>query len=149
LADPAFVEYWLGSGTRPIPQVRVSGEAAGAFTVAVRSQVALAELPANLRNLLPGDLDIRQVIAWEKPDSQGNRQGTVAVDIFGAPVKLEGIVGLTKREAGQCEQRYVVELQATVPLFGGRIEQAAAGLVRHLLDDERNAMLNALASTNP
>jgi hypothetical protein len=154
LADPSLVAETLiepgpgadGAATPPLKaHVDVTGEADGAFTVAIRRTMPAAGLPDHVRALLPGGLDMRQTIAWDVPAADRSRRGTVAIEIMGAPVRLTGTVVLAPVHSS-CEERYDVELRAMIPFVGAKLEQAAAPLVQRTLEAERDAILARLAA---
>jgi hypothetical protein len=147
LADPGFVRQWMGDLARPAtPQIAVTGAPPGPFTVSIRAQLPASELPTQARHLVPGALDVRQVAQWEAVSDDGTRQGSVALDIVGVPLKLSGHAVLAPLEDSECELRYAIDLTSSIPLLGTRIEQAAAQVVRQGLDAERQAMRARLAA---
>ena len=113
--------------------VDVVGDPAGAFTVTARRGLPTDDIPAHVRPFVGQQLDVRQIEAWEAP-SGGERHGTVAVEITGAPVRLTGTMVLAPAGDGASTLTYDGELKASIPLFGAAVEQAAgqaieAGLV--------------------
>jgi uncharacterized protein YndB with AHSA1/START domain len=145
LADSRFLEAWLAADQATGATATVAGSPPGPFTVSIRRTVPVHDLPAQFRHLLPRGLEVRQVNVWDLADTTGRRQGTVAVDIVGAPLKLAGTVTLIPRGDQECEQRYTIDLGSTIPIVGARIEQAAAEVIQHSLDVERTTMLTYLA----
>ncbi len=142
LADPAYVhEKVAASGARD-PQVDVVPGEHGAFTVTVRRSLPTDQIPANLRGFVGSHLDVRQVEVWAGPDADGSRRGTVAVEIAGAPVRMTGTLALAPGGDGSGDGTatttvtYDGELKASVPLFGGAVEDAAARAIRSTLAQE-------------
>jgi len=144
LADQSFIDAWLAGEPTFARSASVAGTPPGAFTVSIRRRIPVGDLPPQLRQLMPRGLDVRQVNAWEAVGSDGVRRGTSAVDILGAPVKLTGTMALVPKGDEECEQRYAIDLQATVPMMGAKIEQAAAHVIQRALDTEKAAMLARL-----
>jgi Protein of unknown function (DUF2505) len=149
LADESFVRWRAERSGGPggeVQQVDVTGDAAGAFTVAVRRTLPTDQIPAHVRSLVGGGLEIRQAEAWES-EHDGVRRGTVSLEIAGAPVRLTGTVRLAPDSPGDSGedgdgvtlQTYEGEVRASVPLFGGAIEEAAADAVRTALAAEERA----------
>ncbi len=146
LADESFVRWRAersGSPGGAVQQVDVAGDAAGAFTVAVRRTLPTDQIPAHVRSFVGGGLELRQAEAWEA-EHDGARRGTVSLEIAGAPVRLTGTVTLTPDGAeggapGGTVQTYEGEVRASVPLFGSAIEEAAADAVRTALAAEERA----------
>jgi hypothetical protein len=144
LAESGFVRAWAEREAAVEARVSVTGAPPGPFTVSVRAELPVTDLPAQVRPLMPGGLDVRMVHMWEAAGADGERRGTVAIDIMGAPLRLGGAVALAPVGPRECEQRYTLELAASIPLFGARIEQAAVPVVRQALEAERKAMVDWL-----
>jgi hypothetical protein len=153
LADPGFYRAAMarGPGGKDLVagDVQVTGSAAGAFSVAIRRTMAAPALPEQIRAYLPGGLDIRQVNAWDRAGSDGQRRGTVTMDIVGAPVHLRGTIELAPRGEEACELTHLTRLRATVPFVGATIEQAAAPTIRAGLKAERDELFARLAAVTP
>jgi hypothetical protein len=137
LADPEYVHQKVRASGALEQHVDVTGSADGAFTVTTRRALPTDQIPAHLRSLVGNRIDVRQVEAWEAPDADGARVGTVVVEIAGAPVRLSGRTSLTGTAAGSTTVAYDGDLRASVPLFGSAIEQATAGAVRSALEVEQ------------
>jgi hypothetical protein len=146
LADEEFVRWRAarsgGEGAR-VEQVDVTGSEDDGFVVVVRRTLPTAQIPAHVRSFVGGELEIRQAEAWE-PERDGERSGTVSLEITGAPVRLTGTVTLAPDGTGSA-QTYTGEVKASVPLFGRAIEEAAVGAVRSALAAEQAATLERLA----
>ena len=138
LADPEYVHQKVRASGALEQHVDVTGSADGAFTVTTRRALPTDQIPAHLRSLVGNRIDVRQVEAWEAPDADGARVGTVVVEIAGAPVRLSGRTSLTGTAAGSTTVAYDGDLRASVPLFGSAIEQATAGAVRSALEVEQD-----------
>jgi len=148
LADEPFVRWRAERSGGPgaqVEQVDVTGTAADGFTLAVRRTLPTDQIPAQVRSFVGGRLEIRQAEAWE-PERDGVRTGTVSLEITGAPVRLTGTVRLAPgADPGTTVQTYAGEIKASVPLFGGAIEAAAADAVRAALAAEERAGQEHLA----
>ncbi|MCB7137150.1 DUF2505 domain-containing protein [Cellulosimicrobium marinum] len=141
LADESFVRWRAERSGGPgasVELVDVTGEAAGSFTVVVRRTLPTDQIPSHVRAFVGGRLEIRQAEAWE-PEGDDVRAGTVSLEITGAPVRLTGTVRLRAAPDGTTVQSYDGEVKASVPLFGGAIEEAAAEAVRTALSAEEDA----------
>lgn len=134
-ADPVYVRAKIRASGAEDLQVDVTPGEDGAFTVTTRRALPTDQIPANVRAFVGSSLEVRQVEAWEPAAADGTRRGTVAVEIAGAPVRLTGTVALAGTGAAST-LTYDGELKANVPLFGGAVEQAAAGAVRGALQAE-------------
>ncbi|MDR1799884.1 MAG: DUF2505 domain-containing protein [Bifidobacteriaceae bacterium] len=126
-------------------EAMVAGSAAGGFTVTVRRTMAADQLPARVRGLLPGGLEIRQAVAWEPPEPDGSRVASVAGEIPGAPVHMAGTAELTPTAQGS-QMDFQADVKAAVPLLGHSIEEAAVPAIKRVLDAEHAQALKELAN---
>ena len=129
LADEEFVAAKVRASGALSQQVDVVGSSEEAFTVTTRRQMPTTGIPTHFRSLVGTSLEVRQVEAWEAPE-QGERRGTVVVEITGAPVRMTGTMRLTPEPDGGTTHRFEGELKASVPLFAAAVEEATAGAVR-------------------
>ncbi|KGM11019.1 DUF2505 domain-containing protein [Cellulomonas bogoriensis] len=138
LADEDFVTQKVRSTGATWQQVDVVGGAAESFTVTTRRQLPTTDIPAQFRSLVGSNLEVRQVEAWEAPET-GVRRGTVVIEIAGVPVRLSGRMRLEPAAEGGTLHRVDGELKASIPLFGAAVEQATAGAVREAFAAEARA----------
>lgn len=146
LADERFVrwrsERTVGAGTPgggTVAQADVTGSTRNGFTVVVRRTLDTDQIPAQARALVGNSLEIRQAEAWEA-EADGQRLGTLSVEIIGAPVRISGTVRLASLPDGAgTSLTYDGDVRATVPLFGTVVEDAAARAVRTALEAEAEA----------
>lgn len=124
LADEAFQERKLVATHATSYDIEVTGDTSGAFTVSTRRTLPTDDVPDVARRFVGPTIDVRQVEAWEAPDADGARAGTVVVEIAGAPVRLSGTLNLVPDGEGTVEVM-TGELKASVPFIGGRLEEAA------------------------
>lgn len=141
LADPAFVEEKVRSSGALTQHVDVVGDVTRDFTVTTRRSMPTDGIPPQFRGFVGSTLEIRHAEAWEAPspdDAPGERRGTIAVEIVGAPVRYTGRLHLAPVENGT---DVVVdgELKSTIALFASAVEQAAAGAVRAAIEAEQEA----------
>ncbi len=115
-----------------------------AFTITTRRRMPTDQVPASFRSLVGQSLDVRLVEAWEAPQPDGSRVGTLALDIAGAPVRVNGRMALRPTGEGTV-QSFTGDITASVPLFGRPIEKAAAGAVDKVLAVERAIGVEFLA----
>lgn len=149
LADPGYARARVEASGAAVEQADVTGTADAAFTVATRRSVPTDQIPAHARSFVGSTLEVRQVEAWEAPEGDGSRQGTVVVEISGTPVRLTGTVTLDTDGTGGTGGSvltYDGELKASIPLFASAVEQAAAGAVRSALEAEQAAGARWLAA---
>ncbi len=141
LATEAFVRWRaqriIPAGENAQLEVSVTGTADGPFTVVVLGELPSDRLPSQARSFVGSTVRIRQVESWEA-EQNGRRDGTIAVDVVGTPVRLRGTVTLAPSPEGTV-QAYTGELKAGIPLLGGKIEKAAAGPIRSVLAAQESA----------
>jgi Protein of unknown function (DUF2505) len=91
-------------------------------------------LPPLVQTMVPGNLVIErtETIRLTVP---GGYEGTVDVQVPGAPVNAAGRMRLRDSPAGS-EFAVYADVTVSVPLFGGRIEETVAEQVRNLLAAE-------------
>lgn len=116
-----------------------------AFTVTTRRRLPTDQVPARFRSLVGQSLDVRVVEAWEAAGADGARAGTLSIDIAGVPVRVTGRMLLTPSPQGTV-QSLSGDITASVPLFGGPIEKAAAGAVDQVTAVERRVGLEHLTA---
>lgn len=146
LADPVYVRAKVRASGAEELHVDVTPGDEGAFTVTTRRSLPTDQIPPNVRAFVGSSLEVRQAEAWERPGPDGERRGTVAVEIVGAPVRLTGTVALTADGAAS-RITYDGELKAHVPLFGAAVEEAAARAVRGALQAEEAVAREWVATT--
>lgn len=148
LADPVYVRAKVRAGGAEVLHLDVTPGEDGAFTVTTRRALPTDLIPPNVRGFVGSRLEVRQVEAWEAPGPDGTRNGTVAVEIAGAPVRLTGTVALAGTDGGS-RITYTGELKANVPLFSAPVEEAAAKAVRRALEAEEAVAREWVRTTEP
>ena len=138
LSNPDYVHAKVRASGALEQHVDITGSPDAAFTVSTRRSLPTDQIPAHLRSFVGNRIDVRQVEAWEAPADDGSRIGTVVLDIAGAPVRLSGRTRLVPAGPDSTTVTYDGDLKATVPLFGGAIENATAGAVRAALEVEQD-----------
>ena len=81
------------------------------------------QVPDFVRTFVGQTLTVVQVDDWQPATPDGSREGTVVVEIKGAPVRLAAAMTLRADGAGT-RQTIDGDVKASVPLIGGRIEKA-------------------------
>lgn len=144
LGNPAFIDAKLRDAGASPEQVTVTPGAGGLTTIAVRSRIPTAAIPAHLRTFVGVHLDVRQVEVWEEADA-GGRRATFAVEIVGAPVRMTGTITLLPDEAGGCIETFDGVVKASIPIFGSAVENATAGAFHDAVAAEERASHDWLA----
>lgn len=124
LADPAFVERKCDAMGALDRSAEISGDSTGSFTATSSRTMPTDDFPDFARKMVGDTVKIKQVDAWEAPDADGSREGTVTVEIAGAPLKVTGQMSLRPDGAGTV-QTVDAELKASIPIIGGKLEKAA------------------------
>lgn len=129
LADPAFndaVSQRMGAVSHTTDVV---GDPSGAFTVTTVRTLPTDDFPDVARKFVGATVDVREVDTWEAAAQDGSRDGRIAVEIVGAPLRLNGTLRL--RPEGDATVEVVEgDLKASVPLVGGALERAAEPAIR-------------------
>jgi len=115
----------------------VSISAQGDRTVIVSSRdLPTDDFPAFVKGLVGDTLAITETQDWGPPGTDGTRQGTLTIDIAGAPIDLDGTLSLAAAGHGSVES-VQGDLKARIPMFGGQIEKAAAPAIESAINIER------------
>lgn len=137
LADTGFVEEKLRASGALSHHANVVGDPDRGFTVTTRREMPTDSIPPQFRTFVGSTLEVRHVEAWE-PLLDGERKGSVVLEILGAPVRFTGRLRLGPEGDGSAVA-VEGELKASLPLFASALEEAAAGAVRGALDAEQSA----------
>ncbi len=124
LADQAFVERKCDRMGALQRSVEMSGDVTGPFTATSSRTMPTTDFPDVARKFVGETVTIKQVDAWQAPEADGSREGTVDVEIMGAPLRVKGTMRLSPSGTGTL-QTVDGELKASVPLIGGSLEKAA------------------------
>lgn len=143
LADHEFVEAKLRASGALSQHANVVGEPDRGFTVTTRREMPTDSIPPQFRSFVGSTLEVRHVEAWE-PLTDGERKGSVVLEIVGAPVRFTGRLRLAAADTDPGDGTGAVvevdgDLKASIPLFAAALEQAAADAVRGALDAEERA----------
>lgn len=134
LTDPAFQDRKLGQTGALSWQVEVRPEAGGAVLTSTRA-LPTDQVPDAFRSLIGSQISIAQTETWGPAAPNGDRTGTLLIEVAGAPIKMTATLSLSASGSGTVEL-VDGELKARVPLVGGRIERAAEPAVRAAIDAE-------------
>jgi Protein of unknown function (DUF2505) len=95
----------------------------GSAAIRTSRTMPTEQVPDFIRTFVGQTLTVLQVDDWQPPAADGSREGTVVVEIKGAPVRLAAAMTL-RPDAGGTRETIDGDLKASVPLLGGRIEKA-------------------------
>lgn len=85
--------------------------------------------PSFVRTMVGHTLTAKETQEWGPSTQDGARHGKLTVHIVGAPITLHGTLVLTPGGQGAVEN-IEGDLRASIPIFGGKVEQAAAPAIR-------------------
>ncbi|GAB3593347.1 DUF2505 domain-containing protein [Angustibacter peucedani] len=135
LLDPAFQDR-VCTETGAIDHSVDVEEAGGGATITTTRKLPSDDLPDFVKKFVGDTLDVMRVDHWGPAGADGGRQGTVVVEITGAPVRLKGEIVMTA-EGGGTVERVDGELKASLPLIGGKVEKAAEPAMRAAITKEQ------------
>ena len=92
--------------------------------------------PDFVKSMVGATLAVTETQDWGPPGPDGGRQGTITVDLGGAPLDLVGVLSLAPAGEGSLES-IDANLKAKIPLIGGKIEKAAAPAIESAIRVER------------
>jgi hypothetical protein len=139
LVDRSFQERVCAATGALRYEVQVEQDA-GSATITTRRELPTDDIPDYARSFVGRTLDVVRVDRWEAPAADGSRDGTVTVEIKGAPIRLNGMLALRPDDAGT-EETIVGELKASIPLLGGKMERAAEPAVMSAIRKEEEVGL--------
>lgn len=89
------------------------------------------DVPDFIRRFVGETIDLDQTDVWGPAADNGARSGTIRIEMVGAPVQLNGTMRLEPSGTGSVASVATVDatIKASVPLFGGKIEQAVRGAI--------------------
>ncbi|MEJ5946170.1 DUF2505 domain-containing protein [Pseudokineococcus basanitobsidens] len=149
LAETSFVDA-RDAATHPVShRSEVEGSADGAFTVRSTRTMPTDDVPSAARRFVGETLELRQTDTWSAPAADGARDGTMTIEVGGAPVVLRAELRLRPDGEGACTETMDGDLRASVPLVGGALERAAEPAVRAAIRSEERVGRAWLADRRP
>lgn len=146
LADEKFLQFKADKSQTTLLAADIMRHDDGALTSAVRRTMSSDLIPHNLRSFVGNQLEVRQTEAWAEPDlSPGQRHGTFALEITGAPVRISGNMVVRPIESGSVLE-YTGDVVAAVPLFASMVESAVGQAITQVLESEQDFALEWLAN---
>ena len=143
LLDPAFQEAVCRATGAVDHEVSVD-EAAGGATIRTSRKLPTDDFPDFIKTFVGGTVHVARVDTWGPAAADGSRDGTIVVEIKGAPVRLEGTLSL-RRDGASSVEDVRGDLKASVPLIGGRIEKAVEPTIRAAVAKEEQVAARWLA----
>jgi uncharacterized protein DUF2505 len=126
LTDAAFQERKCAATGALESEVEIERFPDGGATIRTQRTMPADQVPDYARAFVGTTLLIVQVDDWAPPGPDGAREGTVVVEIKGAPVRFAGSLALgpTARDGTGTVEAIDGDIKASVPLIGGRMERA-------------------------
>jgi len=87
------------------------------------------DFPDFLRKFVGDTVRVVRVDQWAAAAADGSRDGTIVVEIKGAPVRLDGTITLRPGGPGSVESVHG-DLKGSVSLIGGKVEKAVEPSIR-------------------
>jgi hypothetical protein len=143
LSDPAFQEEKCVETGALSSDVSVTTPG-DRIVLDTRRRMPVDAVPDVVRSFLGGRLEVHETQDWGPAAADGSRDGRLTVQISGAPIHLNGTLALRPTSSGTTVTIESV-LKASIPLFGGRAEQAAAGPIRAAVAKEEQLAAEWLA----
>jgi hypothetical protein len=138
LADPAFQEQRCVATGALEHTVGVEEFDDGGATITSRRVMPTDQVPDFVRTFVGATLVVTEVQDWQRLDDDGGRQGTLVLEIKGAPVRMTGSLRLVAEGTG-CVEVLDCDLKASVPLVGGKIERAIEPAIRSAIGVEERS----------
>ncbi|HET8615598.1 MAG TPA: DUF2505 domain-containing protein [Actinomycetales bacterium] len=143
LTDPGFQERVCQATGALEYDVQIE-QAAGEATITTRRALPTDQVPDYARSFIGSTLEVLRVDHWDAPDTDGNRDGTVTLEIKGAPIRLNGSLALRVDNTGGTKQLIAGDLRASIPLLGGKMERAAEPALMSAIRKEEEVGLQQL-----
>ncbi|SDS17626.1 DUF2505 domain-containing protein [Jiangella sp. DSM 45060] len=104
------------------------------------------DVPDFVRRFVGETIDIKQRDTWGPAAADGSRDGSIELEMSGAPVRATGTMRLAGNGASTVLTIKAL-LKASVPLVGGKIEQAVHQGLMHAVKVEERVGNDWLAGT--
>ncbi len=123
LTDTAFQDRKCEATGALDHEVEIEEFDDGSATITTRRTMPTDRVPDFVRSFVGQTLLVVQNDDWGPAAPDGSREGTIVVEIQGAPVRLAGSLALSP-QGGQSVELIEGDVKASVPLIGGKIEKA-------------------------
>ncbi len=123
LTDTAFQDRKCEATGALDHEVEIQEFDDGSATITTRRTMPTDRVPDFIRSFVGQTLLVVQNDDWGPAAPDGSREGTIVVEIQGAPVRLAGSLALSP-QGGQSVELIEGDVKASVPLVGGKIEKA-------------------------
>lgn len=135
LVDKGFQEEVCRSTGAVATDVSIDQNGGGA-TIRTSRELPTDDFPDFIKKFVGDTVHVVRVDTWGPAAADGARDGTITVDIKGAPVRLSGTITL-RPQGAQTVEDVQGDLKAAIPLVGGKIEKAVAPSIRGAVAKEQ------------
>ncbi|MEU8227355.1 DUF2505 domain-containing protein [Kribbella sp. NPDC048915] len=111
----------------------VVGDEGEDVAVQVHWLTQVSDVPVVVRRFVGHTLELEQSKTWHRADGDGARLADVDGALTGGPVRLTGTTRIVP-EGNGTTQAFDLQVTASVPVVGGRLEQVVADAVRFRLE---------------
>ncbi len=101
----------------------------GGVVVTAHRTMPTDQVPDFVRTFVGQTLVVSEIQDWQAADDHGSREGTLVLEIKGAPIRMTGTLSLVAEGTGAVEV-IDCDLKASVPLVGGKIEKSVEPAIR-------------------
>ena len=134
LTDQAYVEeVATATGGHDVSVTIAPGDDGSATVVSARSLPA--NLPSYAKAFVGETLDLTETRVYGPPAADGSREGTFAVDFGTTPITITGTLQLLP-EDGLSGLAIEIDIKASVPFVGGKVEGVASGWIEKFVAKE-------------
>ena len=123
LTDEAFQKRKCAATGALESEVAIERFPDGGATIRTVRTMPTDQVPDFARTFVGRTIDIVQTDDFGAPDPGGRREGTVVVELRGAPIRFAGSLTLGPSPEGSVET-LDGDIKASVPIIGGRMEKA-------------------------
>ena len=103
------------------------------------------DLPSWAKKMLPARNTITESHSWPGRGSDGGRSYAFTANVANVPVDIRGSVRIVPTGPTSCRSEARVEVKASLPLVGGKLEDLVAGDLRKTMEGEADFMARWLA----
>jgi len=93
--------------------------------IETRREMSTDGLPDSVARFVGNTLHIIEIQRWGEPAADGSRSAELAVSIGGLPIDYTGRIRMSP-DGGTTAMQVLGDLRARIPLFGSKVESAAA-----------------------
>ncbi len=128
LVDPEFQEAKCRATKAVEHDVSIDPQGDGdGRTITTHRTMSTASFPPQFKSMVGDALHITETQAWGQEGDDGTRTAALRVEISGLPISLRGTITASPSSDGSGTVMDMAgDLKAKIPVFGGRVEQAAA-----------------------